>query len=146
MTVWRPEQHIQVKVIGICRYRKHLLAMDIFNDDGSLKGIRPLGGRVEFGETREVALKREFREELGVDIVSSGSWKFFENLYDHEGKLGHEFIFAMNITLLDTSLYSRDVIVFSEDSGTECQAHWYDIKSLKAGEIDLFPPGLLGLI
>lgn len=146
MTVWRPEQHIQVKVIGICRYRKHLLAMEIFNDDGSLKGVRPLGGRVEFGETRDAALKREFREELGVDIATSGSWKFFENLYEHEGKLGHEFIFAMNITLLDASLYSRDVIVFSEDSGAECEAHWYEIKALKAGETDLFPVGLLGLI
>lgn len=146
MTTWRPEQRIQVKVIGICRYRKHLLAMEIYNDDQSLKGIRPLGGRIEFGETRDMALKREFQEELGVDIATSGSWKFFENLYEHEGKLGHEFIFAMNITLLDTSLYSRDVIAFSEDSGTECRACWFDIKALKAGEVDLYPTGLLGLI
>jgi len=146
MTIWRPEQKIQVKVIGICRHRKKLLAADIYNDAGKIKGVRPLGGRVEFGETRETALKREFREELGVDIVMSGSWKLFENLYQHEGVLGHEYLFAMNITLLDTSLYSRQIIVFSEDSGKDCSASWYDIKTLKIGEPELYPPGMLGLI
>ncbi|MBX2823158.1 MAG: NUDIX domain-containing protein [Gammaproteobacteria bacterium] len=146
MKTWRPEPQILVKVIGLCRHRKRLLAMEVLTDSGALKGVRPLGGRVEFGESREDALKREFREELGAEIVTSGSWKFFENIYQHEGSLGHEYLFAMNITLLDTALYSREVIVFSEDSGSDSHARWFDIKALKTGEVELFPPPLLAHI
>ncbi len=139
---WRPQKAIQVKVIGVCINRKQLLAMEVLNDQGELKGVRPLGGHVEFGETREVALKREFLEELGTEVVMSGRWRAFENLYTHEGELGHEYIFAISIALIDRSLYTQPIIVFSEDSGTEARARWFDIKDLRSGKIELFPDGL----
>lgn len=143
MTVWRPSQLIQVKVIGIVTYRGRLLAAEVYSDDGEVKGIRPLGGHVEFGETREAALRREFMEELGTEIEINGSWRMYENLYEHEGVVGHEYIVGTNVGLLDTSLYAKDRMVFSEDSGQESVARWFPIKSCKRGEIALFPDGLV---
>lgn len=140
--VWRPLQEVQVKVIGICINRKLLLAMEVHDDRGEIKGVRPLGGHVEFGETRERALAREFREELNTDIVTAGNWRTFENIYTHEGQLGHEYIHAISIALVDKSLYSQQVIVFSEDSGAECKARWIELRKLRNGEIPLFPDGL----
>ena len=70
-THWRPQQNIQTKVIAICINRRRLLAAEVYNDAGEIKGVRPLGGHVEFGETREQALVREFREELGTEIVTA---------------------------------------------------------------------------
>jgi len=136
---WRPQSGVQVKVLGICMNKGKLLAMDVFNDQGKLKGVRPLGGTIEPGETREAALVREFSEELDTEIVITGSWRVFENIYEHEGSLGHEYCFATGISLADKSLYSKSIIAFSEDSGAECRATWVDIKTLKAGEIALFP-------
>ena len=146
MTVWRPLQSIQVKVIGVATYKGRLLAFEVYNDDGSVKGIRPLGGHVEFGETRETALRREFMEELGVEIEITSSWRMFENLYDHEGVVGHEVILAASIGLLDASIYSKDRIVFSEDSGAESIARWFSVKECKRGEIALFPDGLIDIL
>jgi len=146
MTVWRPSQSIQVKVIGVATFRGRLLAFEVYNDDGSVKGIRPLGGHVEFGETREAALRREFMEELGVDIEITSSWRMFENLYDHEGVVGHEIILSASIGLLDDSIYAKDRIVFSEDSGAESIARWYSVKECKRGEIALFPDGLIDIL
>lgn len=140
---WRPAQHIQVKVIGICINRKQLLAAEIYNDAGEIKGVRPLGGHVEFGETRDQALSREFMEELGSEIVTAGEWRTYENIYRHEGKLGHEYIHAISIALVDRSLYSQPLIVFSEDSGDQVRARWYDIKDLRGGKFKLFPDGLV---
>lgn len=146
MTVWRPSQSIQVKVIGVATHKGQLLAFEVYNDDGSVKGIRPLGGHVEFGETRETALRREFMEELGVEIEITSSWRMFENLYEHEGVVGHEIILAVSIGLLDSSIYAKERIVFSEDSGAESIARWFSVKECKRGEIALFPDGLVDIL
>lgn len=143
MTKWRPAQSVQAKVIGICVNKGALLAMEVYADDGSIKGVRPLGGLIEFGETREQALQREFIEELDTKIELFGRWRTFENLYEHAGMRGHELIFAIGISLADKSLYRKDAIVFSEDSGTSNTARWFPIENIKSGSISLFPTGLL---
>ena len=143
MSKWRPAKKVQVKVIGLCIGNGALLAMEVLADDGSLKGVRPLGGLIEFGETRDAAIKREFMEELDTQIKCVGHWRTFENLYVHEGQQGHEIIFAIDIELLDKSLYDREVIVFSEDSGSDCTARWFSIEDLKNECYALYPDGLL---
>lgn len=117
--------------------------MEVYDDKGSVKGVRPLGGLIEFGETRETAIAREFMEELNTQITLSGRWRTFENLYLHGGKRGHELIFAIGITLHNRGLYSQEVIVFSEDSGTTSTARWFSLEDLRAGKYELFPTGLL---
>lgn len=146
MTVWRPTQSILVKVIGLAMYKGKLLAAEIYSDSGDVKGVRPLGGRIEFGETRETALRREFQEELGTDIEITSSWRMFENLYQHEGEAGHEYILCASVGLLDTQLYTQERLVFSEDSGEEAIARWYSVKECKRGEIPLFPDGLVDIL
>ena len=143
MSKWRPAQVIQTKVIGICVNKGALLAMEVYDDKGAVKGVRPLGGRIEFGETRETAIAREFMEELNTAVSLSGRWRTFENLYLHGGKRGHELIFAIGITLNNRSLYRQEAIVFSEESGTTCTARWFPLSALKAGEVELYPTGLL---
>jgi len=134
---------VLVKVIGICIRDSRLLAMEVYNDRGKVKGVRPLGGVVEFGEDRDAALVREFREELGTEIQTAGAWRSFENIYNHHGEIGHEYIFAIAVSLLDRSLYQQEQIVFSEDSASENIARWYSLDALKSGEIELYPDGLL---
>ena len=75
MSKWRPAQLIQTKVIGICVNKGALLAMEVYDDKGKVKGVRPLGGLIEFGETRETAIAREFMEELNTEITLSGKWR-----------------------------------------------------------------------
>ena len=143
MTVWRPSQTILVKVIGVVMHKGRLLAAEVYNDEGEVKGVRPLGGHVEFGETRETALRREFMEELGVEIDITSAWRMYENLYEHEGLVGHEIIQAASVGLRDSSLYTQERVVFSEDSGAESVARWFSVKECKRGEIALFPDGLV---
>ncbi|MFD2367639.1 NUDIX domain-containing protein [Pseudoduganella sp. GCM10020061] len=50
------------------------------------------GGKVEQGESIEHALKREFLEELGVDIISATEWCGIEHVYEHAHVRLHFFI------------------------------------------------------
>jgi hypothetical protein len=51
MNIWRPSQNIRVIAIGLNWRGDRLLAVEVLNDEAKLKGVRPLGGGVEFGET-----------------------------------------------------------------------------------------------
>lgn len=141
MTIWRPAQRIHAKVIGLVWYEARLLAAEVTTDNGKVKGVRPPGGLIEFGETREQALAREFREELGCDIAILSSWITLENLYEHEGALGHEFVFAANVRLMDPSYYHRREVRLIEHDNTVWIARWFDLNDLPEA-VDLYRHGL----
>lgn len=147
MSIWRPAQTIRVKAIGLNWRDGRLLAAEVPQDDGHIKGVRPLGGTVEFGEAWQQALRREFREELGVEITITGDALVFENIYQHEGQTGHEVIFAADIELPDVPALAADVITFHEDNGLQCTARWFDLNQLGGNDQpDLYPNGLLAAL
>jgi ADP-ribose pyrophosphatase YjhB (NUDIX family) len=68
MPAWRPAPVIRPIAIGVIRRDDRLLVMAVRDDHDNLKGWRPLGGTIEFGERAADALKREFIEELDQPI------------------------------------------------------------------------------
>lgn len=142
MTIWRPHQSIRFKAIGLAWQQGRLLAAEVVEDCGRVKGVRPLGGTIEFGETWQDALKREFHEELKAPITITSPALVFENIYQHQGHLGHEVIFAADITLPDRRDLTADKIVFHEDNGVECTARWFALSALDTGDLELYPTGL----
>lgn len=141
MTVWTPSSGIAVKVIGLAWRGEELLVAEVEESGGRVKGVRPLGGTIEPGETREAALKREFAEELRCEVAIDGQWHCFENIYEHEGKAGHEFLFAANVRLGDEDIYRRDRFHYLEHEGARCCAVWLAPLSLPRG-VELYPAGL----
>ena len=142
MTVWRPKQAIRVIAIGLHWREDRLLAVEVTDDQGAVKGVRPLGGGVEFGETWGDALIREFQEELGITVRIAGAPLVLENLYMHHGQQGHEIVFAADVAFPEGAFAEMETIPFEEDNGTPCVARWFDLDDLSARSIPLFPLGL----
>jgi ADP-ribose pyrophosphatase YjhB (NUDIX family) len=146
MTLWRPLQHVRVIAIGLALREDRLLVFRVLDDAGALKGVRPPGGGVEFGERAADTLAREFREELATDIALEGPPVVLENLFDHEGARGHEVVFAYPVRLLDATIYGRPLFTIREDNGIDLQVEWMAMEALRTRRIALFPDGLLAAI
>ncbi|BBC72330.1 DNA mismatch repair protein MutT [Altererythrobacter sp. B11] len=143
MTTWRPDSAIRVKAIGLHWRDGRLLAAEVLDDNGRLKGVRPLGGSVEFGETLKDAVIREFEEELGVCVAPLGSPHFFENIYLHEGATGHEILAVFDVCFPRGKFEDCERIDFKEAHGGTCAARWFDLDELDLdGRPDLYPVGL----
>lgn len=134
---------INVKAIGLHWRNGCLLAAEVHDGEGRVAGVRPLGGSVEFGETSDVALQREFREELGVDVEILSGPLVMENLYVFEGESGHEIMFVFEVRFVSDDYRDHDVIRFQESDGTFGIARWYDPQKLDVdGYPNLYPKGL----
>ena len=122
MSIWRPSQGIRVTALGLQWRGDALLVMDVLSDAGALKGVRPLVGSIEFGETWQDTLVREFREELDVPVQITSAPLMFENIYEHEGAKGHEILFVADLTFPENAFCAQEEITFAEDNGVMCRA------------------------
>lgn len=142
MTGWRPSKTIRVIAIGLAWKDGRLLASEVTAHAGTVIGVRPIGGSIEFGETREQAVVREFREELGTAITVTGPWHAIENIFEYEGAHGHEIVFAADIAFADRSFYDREEILYRIENGATIRAVWIDPAELGRRGIALYPSGL----
>jgi ADP-ribose pyrophosphatase YjhB (NUDIX family) len=140
---WRPQNSIRGKAIALAKLKDKLLVCEVLNDQGILKGWCPLGGGIEFGETAEVALRREIQEELRSDIQIIGDPIVFENIFQHHGIQGHEIVFAFRVHFSDSQIYAKNRFQIFEARGSAHWVEWIEIERFKKGEHILFPPNLL---
>ena len=136
---------IRVKAIAIVRRNGEvLLSFAIDPDTGSRYG-RLLGGGVEPGERAHDAIRREWREELGVDLRDVVSLGVVENIYEHGGRTQHEVIVVFAAAFADPALYEVESFPVRE-AVCDGPAEWVGIDRLERNEIPIYPPELLQLL
>ena len=106
---------------------------------------RPLGGGIEFGEHGQEALRREFREEIGVELASARYLATLENVFTCNGQRGHEIVLLYEVTLADRSLYEQETFEVREETET-LTARWMPLRIFQKGGPPLYPDGLLELL
>jgi ADP-ribose pyrophosphatase YjhB (NUDIX family) len=107
---------------------------------------RPLGGGIEFGERAADALRREIREEIGVELDGVVLLGVLENIFIFSGRPGHEIAFIFTADITDTALYQRDTIgeILDNDNGETVT--WQPLRRFAAGGAPLSPDGLFELL
>lgn len=86
MTAVTKSSVIRIKALGLHWRGPRLLAFEVYDHEGRLKGVRPLGGGVEFGECAKDAVIREFKEEIDIEVSILAGPMVLENVFVHEGE------------------------------------------------------------
>ncbi len=140
----------RIRPLAICifRHNDHILVAEGYDSVKDEYFYRPLGGGIKFGEPGAETICRELMEELNVE-VDRGSLKYLgalENIFNFNGKSGHEVVLIYDGALRKRGLYDRDVILGKEGDGTDIRAVWKNIHEFGEGKSILYPTGLLDLL
>jgi len=96
--------------ISIIRNNDKILVYERQDDITGERFYRLVGGCIEFGELSNTALKREFKEELSLDIKNTKLISIFESIFTFNSKEMHEIVFLYESEFVDSSIYNEDII------------------------------------
>ena len=127
---------IRPVVLGIAKKDNKLLVSEGYDKIKKQFFYRCLGGGIEFGETSEDALKREFKEELGIDIEIEEYCGIAENIFTFQGKKAHEIVLLYNVKIKDEDYQEKYRMI--DDDG-EGEAIWVNVDDFKNNQKILYP-------
>ncbi|MFD6860398.1 NUDIX domain-containing protein [Rhodococcus sp. NPDC060090] len=104
--------------VGLPVRSGHVLVLDGVDRVTGEVFHRAIGGGIEFGETAEAALRREFTEELGVTLGAIELLAVVESIFEYEGNPGHEIVhvFAVESAEIDAIPLGARLRVLDEGS------------------------------
>lgn len=129
-------KEIRPIALGLAIKNNKLLVSEGFDKVKNETFYRCLGGGIEFLEKSEEALKREFLEEINVDIIVKDFLGISENIFTYQGKKAHELILFYSIEISDKNYQEEYKVI--DDHG-ETIAKWIDIDEFKNKNKILYP-------
>ncbi|MEI7741738.1 MAG: NUDIX domain-containing protein [bacterium] len=130
----------KIKIKAMCMFRKGdlVLVSRGFDKVTNEHFYRALGGSVNFFETGLEGVRREIDEELHSGIENLRFLRVVENLFEYEGRRGHEVTFLYAGDLAKKELYEEKLITIVEDT-YQLEAEWILMSDFLSGEKILYP-------
>jgi ADP-ribose pyrophosphatase YjhB (NUDIX family) len=98
------------------------------------------GGRAEFGESAEQTLKREMREEIGVDVEVVRLLWFVENFFTYADKQYHEIALYFLMQFPPSCKYVVEQSSFQgEEEGAKLIFQWFAVQPDVLSGLPLLP-------
>ncbi len=129
-------KEIRPIVLGIAKKENKILVSKGYDEVKDEVFYRSIGGGIEFLEDSKEALKREFKEELNIDICVGEFLGIVENIFIYNGKNAHELILFYNVKIKDKDYKEKYHII---DDNCETDAMWIDINKFKNKELKIYP-------
>lgn len=124
-----PHGQFNYRVAAVVRRRDEVLLQTIGDADF---WCLP-GGRVDFGESGEEAIRREIQEELGLQPQVERLLWVVENLYQHNGAAYHEpsLYFLLSLPEDCDAMRARAPWKTAELDGTPLLFEWHPVEGLE---------------
>lgn len=129
-------KEIRPIVLGIVKRDNKILVSKGYDKIKKETFYRSIGGGIEFLESSKDALKREFKEELKIDIKVGEFLGISENIFTYNGKNAHELILFYNVDINDLDYKEKYHII---DDNCETDATWVDIDEFVNKNLKIYP-------
>lgn len=136
-----------VTVLGAIRRDDGAYLVQRLADPAGYPFHRPIGGGVEFDEPSDVALSREFDEELGLEIEVDRPLGTLENRFTFGEQRAHELVILWAASFTDPEPYDHERLHGRDAGGAvEYTGTWQTLEELRAATAPCYPDGILGLM
>lgn len=129
-------KEIRPIVLGIAKKDNKILVSEGHDKVKNETFYRSIGGGIEFLENSKDALKREFREELNIDINVGEFLGISENIFTYNGKNAHELILFYNVHIKDSDYKEKYHII---DDNCKTDAMWIEVDKFINKELKIYP-------
>lgn len=129
-------KEIRPIVLGLVKNGNKLLVSKGYDKLKNEEFYRCLGGGIEFLEKSKDALKREFKEEINIEIEIGNFLGISENIFSYNGKDAHELILFYEAYINNKDYQEKYDLV---DDNSKSEAIWVDINKFKNKELILYP-------
>jgi ADP-ribose pyrophosphatase YjhB (NUDIX family) len=133
-------KEIRPIVLGVLIKNNKILVGEKYDNVKGEYFYRCLGGGIEFLETSYDALKREYLEELKVDVEVNDLIDIVENIFELNGKKAHEIIFIYKVSM--ENVHYKDEYEIDDGAG-KFYAKWIDINEFIHDNKTLYPKALI---
>lgn len=141
------KKRIRPIALGLIEHEGHVF---VSQGEDSLTGevfYRFLGGGIDFGETSQAALAREFVEEIQAELTAIEYITCLDNIFTLNGKVKHELIQLFRARFVDDSFYQLEETFeliegdsASADSSVRIdKAFWLKCDKVFSGQCHLVP-------
>lgn len=137
---------IRPVALGVIRRGEELLVSELYDPNEDYRFYRPLGGGIEFGELGHETLKREFDEELGVELTEVEYLETYEDVFTFDGEQEHELWRVYEATIVEEWPYERDRMTGHESNGDEFPVIWKHPAEFTTDTETFYPEELLSLL
>ena len=142
-----PSRTIRVVALGVIWRGEEVLVSQLHDPGDDYRFYRPLGGGIEFGELGHEALKREFNEELGVELTNIEYLETYEDVFTFNGKQEHELWRIYEATIVEEWPYQRERMTGHEpELGEEFPVVWKHPSAFTTNDETFYPEELLFLL
>lgn len=146
---WTPVQRITFRALALVWRGPELLMLRVDAQSGRVKGYRPMGGGVEFGETSEEAMRREIMEELNTTCTSITLRGYAENVYEINGATGHEIVAFYDVKIADESIFTLEQVPYGPIAVAQTPQLSDDFMVWRNpfnADLPVFPPAMLDIL
>ena len=130
---------IRAIALGLIEHQGHVFVSKSADPKTRETFYRFLGGGIDFGETSEAALAREFVEEVQAELTQLEYITCLDNIFEYNGKPKHELIQLFRARFADERFYRLDEGFRFVEGDRVDKAIWIPVSKVLSGELRLVP-------